>query len=240
MKLDVIVFAAHPDDAEIGMGGTIALLTDNGFRVGIIDLTKAELSTRGDVKTRSAETVRASQILGLELRENLELSDGHLEVTDEYIKMIVRIIRNYKPEIIFAPYFNDRHPDHIAVSQIVKKAYFLSGLKNFDTGNSGGKTEAVRPKKIFYYMQSFKFDPKFIVDITKYFETKMNSVKAYKTQFFDPENTEPNTFISDPKFINYLEARSKFYGFQIGREYGEPFFSEEEVELDIINLLKRN
>lgn len=238
MKLDSLIFAAHPDDAEIGMGGTIAKMVSGGLKVGIIDLTKAELSTRGNVVTRQLETDEASKILGLAVRDNLELPDGRLEINDDYLKLIIGKIRNYKPEIIFAPYKNDRHPDHIIVSQMIKKAYFLAGLANYNTSDADEKYEAYRPKKIFYFMQSYKFEPKFIVDISDFFDTKMKSVFAYKTQFYDPNSAEPNTYISDPKFVNYLDARSRFYGFQIGKQYGEPFYTEEEVELDLVNLVK--
>lgn len=238
MNLDVLVFGAHPDDVEIGMGGTIALLTANGLKVGVIDLTRGEMGTRGDAPTRNKEAKRASTILKLTLRENLELPDGRLKVEDEYIKKIVWQIRKYKPKIVFAPYENDRHPDHIATSKLVKTALFHSGVAKYDTSDEFKKHSAYRPERLFYYMQAFKFEPKFIVDISKYFGKKMKSVFAYKTQFFNPESKEPNTFISDPKFVNYLKARSAFYGFQIGKEYGEPFYTENEVELNLVDLLK--
>lgn len=238
MKLDALVFGAHPDDAEIGMGGTIAKMVAGGLKIGIIDLTKAELSTRGNVKTRKQETNNASEILMLAVRENLEMPDGRLEINDEYLKMIIWKIRQYKPEIVFAPYKNDRHPDHITASAMIKKASFLAGLANYSTSDETEMQEAFRPKKIFYFMQSYKFEPKFIVDISDFFDIKMKSVFAYKTQFYNPESNEPNTYISDPKFVSYLEARSRFYGFQIGKQYGEPFYTEEDLELDIVNMVK--
>ncbi len=239
MNLDILVFGAHPDDAEIGMGGTIALLADNGFKVGVVDLTRGEMSTRGDVNTRKKEAKRASKILGLKLRDNLELPDGRLEVVDEYIKMVIWQIRKYKPKLVFAPYKNDRHPDHIAASNLVKTAVFHSGVGKYDTSDENEQQEPHRPVKLYYYMQAFKFEPKFIVDISNYFDKKMKSVFAYKTQFYNPRSKEPNTFISDPKFTRYLESRSGFYGFQIGKDYGEPFYSEEEVELNLVEMLKR-
>jgi bacillithiol biosynthesis deacetylase BshB1 len=240
MDLDVLVFGAHPDDAEIGMGGTIALLTANGLKVGVIDLTRGEMGTRGDAKTRKRESDAASRILKLSIRENLELPDGRLEVVDEYIKMIIWQIRKYKPKIVFAPYLNDRHPDHIATSKLVKTAVFHSGVAKYDTSDENEKQDPHRPDRLYYYMQAFKFEPKFIIDITKYFEKKMKSIFAYKTQFYNPKSKEPDTFISDPKFVRYLESRSAFYGFQIGKEYGEPFYTEDEVEINIVDILKKD
>lgn len=239
MKLDVIVFTAHPDDAELAMGGTIALLTANGFAVGVIDLSQGEMSTRGNLETRKKETEDATKILGITLRENLKLPDGGLREDEKYVSEVVRCIRKYKPEIVFGPYKEDRHPDHTGVSKIVKSAMFFSGAGKFVTREGDKEQELYRPAKLFYYMQAYKFNPSFIVDISDYYDIKMKSVYAYSTQFYNPASTEPATYISDPKFVKYLEARSRFYGFQIGREYGEPFYSEEDFELDIVNLLKK-
>lgn len=239
MKLDVLVFAAHPDDAEIGMGGTIAKLTGSGLKVGVIDLSQGELSTRGNVETRKKEASKAAEILKLSVRGNLNLPDGQLNPAQENIKAVVTQIRKYKPGIIFSLYKNDRHPDHIGVSKIVKDAWFLSGVQKYETKENGKLQPPFRPGKIFYYMLAYRFEPTFIVDMSNTFETKMKSIKAYKTQVFDPESGEPNTFISDPKFIKYLEARSRFYGFQIKKDYGEPFYSEESIELELVGMLKK-
>ena len=239
MNLDVLIFTAHPDDAELAMGGTIALMTSGDIKVGVIDLSQGEMSTRGTLETRRQETAKATEILGITLRDNLKLPDGNLQAEDKYIRDVVRCIRKYRPSIIFGPFYEDRHPDHEGVSRIVKSAMFFSGAGKYTTIENEKEQTAYRPSKLFYYMQAYKFKPSFIVDISEHFETKMKSVYAYKTQFYDPSSTEPSTYISDPKFVKYLEARSRFYGFQIGKEYGEPFFSEEDVELDIINLLKR-
>lgn len=238
MELDVLVFAAHPDDAELAMGGTIAKLTSNRIKVGIADLSEGELSTRGTVENRKKETQIASQSLNLSARINLHLPDGKLRPNDEYVDKVITEIRKYKPKLVFAPYFNDRHPDHIGTSAIVKEAFFYSGVAKRETVHKEQSQEPYRPLKVFYYMQTYKFEPSFIVDISDYFEAKMDSVRAYGSQFYDPDSEAPNTFISDPKFIGYLEARSRFYGFQIGRDYGEPFFSEEAVELNLLGLLR--
>jgi len=238
MNLDVIVFASHPDDAEITMGGTIAKFTHNNLKVGIIDLTRGELSTRGNVETRQKETEKASAILKTAVRENLHIPDGAIVRNKENLMKLIMVLRKYKPKIVFAPYSNDRHPDHMDTSLLVKEAVFASGLAKILTFQNNILQELYRPKKIFYYMQTYTFEPSFIVDITGYHEIKMNAVKAYSTQFFDPKNTEPQTFISKPEFITYIESRSIFYGFQIGKHYGEPFYCEEKIELDLVALGK--
>ena len=234
MNLDVLIFAAHPDDAELGMGGTIAKLVAEGKSVGIVDFTEAELSSNGTVEGRRIETQNASKVLNISFRENLKFPDGKIRPKDEIVKRVIIKIRDLQPKIIFAPYFNDRHPDHIGTSKIVKEAVFFSGLKKIETELKGENQNIHRPEKLYYYMQTYEFTPSFIIDISDHFETKMESVRAYKSQFYNPNESGELTFISDPKFIKYLEARARHYGFQIRKEYGEPFFSEEAIEL--INL----
>jgi N-acetylglucosamine malate deacetylase 1 len=238
MTLDVIVFASHPDDAELTMGGTIAKFADNNLKVGIIDLTRGELSSRGTVETRQKEAERAAAILKVAVRENLQLPDGAISRNKENLMKIIMILRQYKPKIVFAPYINDRHPDHIDTSILIKEAVFASGLEKIKTYHYDIPQETFRPQKLFYYMQTFTFDPSFIFDITGYHNVKMEAVRAYSTQFYDAKSTEPQTFISRPEFINYIESRSLFYGFQIGKQYGEPFYSEEKIELDLVALIK--
>jgi N-acetylglucosamine malate deacetylase 1 len=238
MTLDIIVFASHPDDAEITMGGTIAKLTHNNLTVGIIDLTKGELSTRGTVETRQKEAEQASVILKTSVRENLQIPDGAIVRNKENLMKIIMIIRQYKPKIVFAPYFNDRHPDHIDTSALVKEAVFSSGLIKIKTYQNNIVQETYRPQKIFYYMQTYTFDPSFIVDITGFNQIKMEAIKVYSTQFYDSKNKTPQTFISRPEFLGYIESRSQFYGFQIGKQYGEPFYCEEKLELDLVTLIK--
>jgi len=237
MKLDVLVFAAHPDDAELSMGGTLARFTSNGLKVGVVDFTKAELSTRGNVLTRAKETATATKILKLKVRENLGIKDGGITISLDNLKEVVSSIRKYKPTIVFAPYFNDRHPDHIDASILVKRAVFSSGLDKFKSIHSGKSQAAFRPKKIFYYMQTYVFEPSFIVDISDHFNTKMKAVKAFKSQFHNPSLKKADTFISKPGFLDYVEARAKFYGFQIRKNYGEPFYCEEDIEYDFANII---
>ena len=237
MTLDVLVFAAHPDDAELAMGGTIARFANDGLSVGIIDLTQGEMGTRGSAEIRKNEASEAAGILKISVRENLHIPDGNIEISNGNIGKVVMLIRKYKPKIIFAPYFIDRHPDHISASRLIKRAMFVSGLEKIKTSDSGTPQSAYRPAKLFYYMQTYTFEPSFIVDISNFFETKMKSVWAYSTQFHNPESSEPETFISSPEFIDYVEARAKFYGFQIGKKFGEPFYSEEKIELDLNSML---
>jgi len=236
MNLDVIVFGAHPDDAELSMGGTISKLTKNKYKVGIVDLTKGEMGTRGNAQTRKKEAKKAAEILKIKVRENLSIPDGDIKSTEDNLKKVVRVIRKYCPKIIFAPYKNDRHPDHINASSLIKKAMFTSGLTKFKTTDRRKIQNAYRPKKIFYYMQTYTFDPSFIIDISDTFNDKMKSVYAYNTQVYTPgksKSTGPETFISTPEFIKYLEARAKSFGFQIGKKYGEAFFCEEEIEMNL-------
>ncbi|MCK9426925.1 MAG: bacillithiol biosynthesis deacetylase BshB1 [Ignavibacteriaceae bacterium] len=237
MNLDVLIFGAHPDDAELSMGGTIAKLTSHGLKVGIIDLTKGELGTRGTAETRQKEAFRSAIALKISMRENLQIFDGEVTVSKENLMKVIMKIRKNKPKIIFAPYKNDRHPDHVHTSDLVKQAYFFSGLPKIKTFDKEKSQPAYRPKKLFYYMQTYTFEPSFIIDISDTYDLKMKAVRAYVTQFFDPKSKEPETFVSTPEFLKFIESRAEFYGFKIGKKFGEPFFTEEEVELDLIHLL---
>ncbi|MFA7227427.1 MAG: bacillithiol biosynthesis deacetylase BshB1 [Melioribacteraceae bacterium] len=238
MNLDVLIFAAHPDDAELSMGGTIAALTGSGIKVGVVDLSKGELGTRGSVDTRKIEASDAGEILKLSHRENLGLKDGSLKFSESYLKKIITKIRKHQPKIIFAPYFNDRHPDHIGTSQLVKEAMFFSGLSKIDTEDNDRIQVPFRPQKLFYYMQTYEFKPTFIVDISRTFDIKMKAILAYHTQFHNPESREPETFISQPNFLKFIEARAKYFGFKIGKDYGEAFYCEEEIEFDLLGALR--
>ena len=239
MNLDVLIFAAHPDDAELSMGGTIAKFAAANLKVGIIDFTKGELGTRGTAETRQKEAFQAAITLKVAVRENLDIPDGNIQKNKENLMKVIMAIRRYKPKILFAPYFNDRHPDHIDASKIVKEALFATGLAKIKTFDKEVAQDFYRPKKLYYYMQTYTFEPSFIIDISEQFETKMGAVKAYASQFHNPKSTEPETFISRPEFINYVESRAQFYGFQIGKHYGEPFYCEEKIELDLVNSLKK-
>lgn len=240
MNLDVLIFAAHPDDAELSMGGTIAKLTKRDIKVGIIDLTRGELGTRGTAETRQREAFNAAIALKVAVRENLEMPDGNINNTKENLMRVIIQIRKFKPKIIFAPYFNDRHPDHIDASHLVKRAMFVTGLSKIRTFDKEVPQVHYRPNKLFYYMQTYSFEPSFVVDISDSFDLKMKAVECYSSQFYNPKSKEPETFISRPEFINYIKSRAEIYGFAIGKMYGEPFFCEEKIELDLVNLLTKN
>jgi bacillithiol biosynthesis deacetylase BshB1 len=239
MKLDVLAFASHPDDAELCMGGTIAKMTSAGLKVGIVDLTKGEMGTRGTTETREKEAAEASKILNISVRDNLGLPDGQIKANFDYVKLVIQKIRKYRPTIIFAPYFNDRHPDHMGTSHIIKEAMFFSGLTKVETLEEDEIQERYRPHRLLYYMQTYEFDPSFIVDISDVYDTKMKALRAYGTQFFNPskEINEPETFISKSNFMEFIESRAKSLGFKIGKHFGEAFYSEEKIELDIVNFV---
>jgi bacillithiol biosynthesis deacetylase BshB1 len=181
MELDSIVFAAHPDDAELSMGGTIVKMATNNFKVGIVDFTKGEMGTRGTPEIREQEARKAGDILKISLRENLLIPDGNIADNEENLMSVIKIIRKYKPRIVFAPYFNDRHPDHIDTSRIVKRAMFQTGLDKVKTFDNGTAQTPFRPSHLYYYMQTYTFDPSFIVDISDSFETKSEFINHSST-----------------------------------------------------------
>lgn len=239
MELDVVFFAAHPDDVELSCGGTVAKLVKIGKNVGIVDITQGELSTRGSVEVRKKEAAKAAKILGIKKRINLGISDGNIENSASNRAKIIKILRDLRPKIIFFPYYHDRHPDHFHTHQLVKEAAFYSGLQKVRTALNGKAQKHHRPKKNYYYMQTYTFEPNVVVDITDVYNIKVKAIEAYSSQFYNPESKEPVTFISDPKFLKYLEARARFYGFEIGTEYAEPFFREEKVNInpgDLFNI----
>jgi N-acetylglucosamine malate deacetylase 1 len=231
-KLDALFFAAHPDDAELCAGGTIIELVKSGKKAGIIDLTRGELGTRGTVHQRTKETEKATRILGISVRENLSISDGNIENSPENRLKVITAIRKYRPAIIFFPHYYDRHSDHYNTHHLVKDSSFYSGLSKIVT--PGLKPH--RPKRNIYYMQTYTFEPNLILDISGSFKQKMKAVSCYSTQFYNPKVKGPKTLISGKKFFDYITARAKFYGFQIDAEYGEAFYTEEQLKISIKHL----
>jgi bacillithiol biosynthesis deacetylase BshB1 len=224
MKLDILVLAAHPDDAELGCGGTIVKHVKMGHKVGVIDFTHGELGTRGTIETRSQESAESSKIMGLSVRENLGLPDGFFRNDREHQLVVIQAIRRYKPEIVIANAIYDRHSDHGRASSLAYDSCFLSGLAKIETRDENNKVqEPWRPKVVYHYIQSQFIDPSFVVDVTEHWETKINAVKAFKTQFFDPKSTEPLTYISTPDFLRMVESRAIELGHAIGTKYGEGF-----------------
>ena len=223
MKLDILVLAAHPDDAELGCGGTIAKHVAAGHKVGIVDFTRGELGTRGTVQTREQEATDSAQILGISIRENLGLKDGFFQNQKEEQLAVVTAIRKYQPEILLANAIYDRHPDHGKGSDLAFDAAFLSGLSKVETSLDGKQQSSWRPKAIYHYVQSQYIKPDFIVDVSDSWEIKMNAIRAFRTQFYDPNNKEPNTFISNPGFLKMIASRAQEMGYAIGVKYGEGF-----------------
>ena len=231
IKTDVLAFGAHPDDVELSCGGTIASLCAAGKTVGIIDLTRGELGTRGSEEIRISEARDAADILGVKIRENLSLRDCFFKDDESAWFEVIKIIRKYRPDIILTNAKDDRHPDHGKAANLVKNAAFLSGLRKITTSEHGKIQEPWRPRKVFYSIQDRLMMPHFVIDITPHFESKMNAIKAFKTQFFNPQSTEPKTYISSPHFLPFLEARAREMGHLIGAEFGEGFLSDTPVGL---------
>jgi len=238
MKIDVLAFAAHPDDAELACAGTLIKLKSQGKKVGIIDLTKGELGTRGSAEIRAEEANAAAQIMQLDLRENLDLGDGYFEIEKNALHSVIRAIRQYEPEIVLANAITDRHPDHGRGSDLVRRASFMAGLRRIETEVDGQSQEPWRPKSLFHYIQFRYIQPDFVVDITPFIELKMEAIKAFKSQFHDPNSNEPSTMISSEKFLQFVHARSREMGAVIEKDFGEGFTVERTLEIkDLMDLV---
>lgn len=238
-SIDILAFAPHPDDAELYCGGTLLLLTRAGRRTGIVDLTRGELSTRGDLDTRAQETAEATRILDLDYRGNCGIPDGGIANTPENRLTVVREIRRLRPRAVLVPYHRDRHPDHENASVLVREAIFAAGLRKIETtGDDGHPQEAWRPPLAYYYMMAYEFDPSFVVDVSAVQDEKLAAIRAYGTQFAvrDP-GAEPQTYISRPEFLESLIGRSRRLGFHVNAEYGEGFIPLQALRLDAVTML---
>lgn len=231
MKVDILAIGAHPDDVELGCGGTIAKMISEGKTVAIIDLTKGELGTRGTDKTRKQEAADAAKILGISARENLEMKDGFLQNSEEYQMRIVKMIRKYQPEIVLANATDDRHPDHGKAAKLVSDACFLSGLKKIETALDRKNQEFWRPKHVFHFIQWKEIEPDFVIDISNFMEKKIEACMAYKTQFYNPESKEPVTPIATKDFLESLTYRAQNLGRLSGCTYAEGFTAEKMIAL---------
>ena len=238
IKLDILAFGAHPDDVELGCGGTIAKEIANGKKVGIIDLTRGELGTRGDSKTRDKESSDASKILGLEIRENLGFRDGFF-INDEIHQLeVIKMIRKYKPEIVLCNAQDDRHIDHPKGAELVSDACFLSGLRKIITKLNGSNQTEWRPKNVYHYIQWKNSSPDFLIDISGFIEKKLQAIQAYSSQFFDPNSNEPETLISNKNFISNVINRSADLGRLINVEHAEGFTSKKSIGINHLHDLK--
>ena len=238
MKLDILVFAVHPDDAELGCSGTILKHIAAGKKVGIIDLTRGELGTRGTAETRDQESADSSRILGIHVRENLGMRDGFFKNDEEHQLKIIQVIRKYNPEIVLTNALYDRHSDHGRGGDLVNDAVFLGGLAKIKTELNGVDQGAFRPRLLLQYIQDRYIEPDILVDISDFWEKKMECVRAFKTQFYNPDNDDQQTYISSPDFLKVIEARSREFGKSINAIHAEGFTSRKLLGIDDLSMLR--
>ncbi len=237
LELDILAVFAHPDDMELTVGGTLLKMKSLSYRTGALDITRGEMGTRGTVEGRAEEAREAARILKLDVRENLELPDGHVWVNEETRTKLVRVLRSLKPKVILTHQIDDPHPDHNHIAQLVREAARLSSMKNYD-GDFG--QERIKVPMIAHNVFSFRVHPSFIVDISEFLEQKMAAIRAHASQFHNPNSNEPETRLTDKRFLDELENRSRFFGSLIGTEAGEPFFVREALNIeDPVVLLTR-
>jgi bacillithiol biosynthesis deacetylase BshB1 len=226
-SVDALFFAAHADDIELACGGTIAKLVSDGRRAGIVDLTRGEMGTRGTPEIRLRESRAAARILGATFREQFDFGDGGLRTGRDEEMHIIEIVRRWRPSIIFAPWPDERHPDHTRSGRLVAEASFYAGLRKIQT-----KLPAHRPQAVVYYVQNYLPPLSFVMDVTESWETKMKAINCYKSQFFDRKSKEPRTFIAEEKFLEIIDARGKHFGALIGARYGEAYVTKQPPRID--------
>jgi bacillithiol biosynthesis deacetylase BshB1 len=229
MKVDILAFGVHPDDVELGCSGTLIAAVAEGKKVAVVDLTGGELGTRGNAETRSKEAAAAAQIMGVQARENLKMADGFFQNDEDNLKNVITVIRKYKPEIVLCNAPEDRHPDHGRSSNLVSDAAFLSGLRKIKTTDNGEVQEHWRPSYVFHYIQDRYLKPDFLYDISGYFEQKIQSILCYTTQFNTTDSSEPETYISNPDFLDVIKARALMFGKRIGVRYAEGYLTTKMV-----------
>ena len=235
MKLDILAIGAHPDDIELSCAGTLLSQIDKGYKVGILDLTHGELGTRGSAELRLQEAADAAKILGIDIRDNAGFADGFFQNDKEHQLELIKYIRKYQPDVILTNAIYDRHPDHGRASQLTSDAVFLSGLSKIETRLNGQIQPAFRPRVVYNYIQSLDITPSFAVDITPYFDKKLEAVKAYKTQFYNPDSGEPSTFISSQDFLEFTRGRASHFGVPIGVRYAEGYTTKRLIGVKNIN-----
>ena len=228
--MHILAFGAHPDDVEISIAGTIIKHSRLGYRIGVVDLTKGELGTRGNVEIRAAEAAAAATLMGLTIRENLALPDGFIDSSPPNRMKVIEILRKYQPSIILLPMEQDRHPDHGAAGKLVREACFLSGLRKIET-----EYPAHKPSRIFHYFLAWEHSFSFIVDISPVIKEKMEAIRCYASQFYRSDSEAPPTLLSHPDFLEWIESRARGYGGRIGVKYGEPFYSPAALKIDDLN-----
>jgi N-acetylglucosamine malate deacetylase 1 len=238
IKINILAIAAHPDDVELSCAGTLITHQQMGYTTGVIDLTKGEMGTRGTPEQRMEEANEAARLMKLTVRENLSLQDAFFENNLENQLKVIRKIRQYQPDIVIGNAQYDRHPDHVRGAKLIEEACFKAGLKMIKTlDDEGLEQDAWRPAKLFHVIQSVSLTPDFYVDISSAQAIKMEAVRAYKSQFFDPNSAEPQTYISRPEFIEMVEARAKEYGHRIQVAYAEGFNFSQAIGVKDLNHL---
>lgn len=237
MKLDILAFGAHPDDVELGCAATLAKEIANGKKVGIVDLTRGELGTRGSAAIRDQEAAASARILGVAVRENLGFADGFFANDEAHQRKVISIIRKYQPDLVLCNAIKDRHIDHAKGSQLVSDACFLSGLEKIETSLEGSEQEKWRPTRVYHYIQWENITPDFVVDVTGFMSKKIDAVMAYSSQFYDPNSKEPETPISSKNFTDSIEYRARDLGRLIGVEYAEGFTAERFVAVASLDKL---
>jgi len=240
MKLDLLAIGVHPDDVELGCSGTIINEIKNGKKAGVLDLTQGELGSRGSVETRYEEAAKAAMIMGVSVRENLKMRDGFFQNDEEHQRKLIVAIRKYQPEVVITNALSDRHPDHGRAAKLTTDSCFLSGLRKVETKDvKGDQQEPWRHNYIFHYIQDRYHEPDFIIDISDVFEQRMEAIKAYTTQFYNPENEDdgPQTYISTSAFLDSIVARARVIGKKIGVQYGEGFNTEKSLGIKNLDSL---
>ena len=236
MKLDILAFGAHPDDVELGAGGLLATHAQKGAKTGIVDLTRGEMGTRGTPELRDEEAKEAAKILGCSVRENLCMPDGQVSYDHESQLKVAQMIRKYRPEVVIMNAPTDRHPDHGRASRLVEEACFIAGLHKIECIDENGNSLAPwRPKTMYKYLQFYNLEPNLVVDVSEGMDAKMKSILAHKSQFYDPNSTEPQTVIASKGFLDSVSARAMDWGRVIGVKYAEPLIAVRHVGVD--NLL---
>lgn len=237
INVDILAIFAHPDDMELTVGGTLLKMKSLGYKTGALDITQGEMGTRGTVEGRAQEAAEAARILKLDVRENLELPDGHVFVTDFERTKMVRVLRRLKPKVLLTHQLDDPHPDHNHIAFLVREAARLASMQNYD-GEFGQERTAV--PMIAHNIFSQRVTPSFVVDISEFLEEKMDAIRAHASQFYNPDSKEPETRLTDKRFLDELENRSRYFGSLIGVAAGEPFFVREALNIeDPIELLTR-
>lgn len=240
MKVDILALGVHPDDVELGCAGTILSEIAKGKTVAVVDLTRGELGTRGTAETRKEEAADAAKAMGVKYRENLEMADGFFQIDETNTRKVITAIRKYQPEIILCNALEDRHPDHGRSSKLVSDAAFLSGLRRIETEYEGQKQKEWRPSYVFHYIQDRYLKPDFVYDVSEYFEQKIKAVLCYKTQFNATDNSEPQTYISTPDFLDTVKGRALLLGKRIGVKFAEGYLTQKMIGINSFEPLIKN